>query len=456
MFTYFLDESEVLFEFEPLNPEALPLSSEQIDQSLDYCRSILDDRKQWQTYLNSLAFFGFQNWLEQRSSELIFNLEHPSVEKPELAYFIEAVCNLAVNQFKICLVALGNYRTDTIILPRAIFELPEYRAHYYILIEVQEELETTSIYGFISYSDFQAHKTQIDLEPKADWTYSVPLSWFNTEPDQFLLFVRCLEVSAIPLPEIPNPAILLSQIREELISKLSQLQSSEPGIFTELWQILTWEQGKILFSYPELLRWIYEVQNQVSLSVQPISQSYQNPVAYLADLFNLLTQPALNLAGWFNPELDIISTALSWVFIPDFSPETALRDGTAISSLVKQLQENGVEISPQAKGAYRDLGLGGRSLRLYALTWPLEWEIEPEWTLLLILGLPTGTDLPVGVKLRVSDATGILVEQDSNREDQCSYLFTRVVGTCQEKFVVTVSLREDITETLPPFEFSFN
>lgn len=449
-------DSETPVDYETIDPDTVNLTSQQINQALDWCRSLPGEDKQWQTYLNALAFLAFENWLDYRASGISLNFNHCSLHQPELTYGIDAVLNLTVNDFKVCLIATGTVNDNTVIIPRAIFDLPEYNAHYYILLEVQEELETALIYGFISYKTWLQHKHNINLEPNLDWTYTVPLSLFIAEPDQLLFYLRCLNVEAIALPEIPNRSALLSQFKNQLIIQLPQLKPQEKGIIPQLWQVLTWEQGELVLTQPQLLRWVYEVQNQASLWTEPLTFSPQYSTVYLSDLLKLLTQPVLNVGQWFNQEVERLSNQLSWVLMPEFSPATAFRSGRQIQALVQELQENNVDIPLQAKAAYRDLEMGGCSLRLYALTWPLTGEVEPEWTLLLILGLPSGTDLPSGVKLRVSDTTGILVEEGLNSQEECSYLFTRVVGTWAEKFVVTISFKEEFEETLPIFGFNYD
>jgi hypothetical protein len=75
------------------------------------------------------------------------------------------------------------------------------------------------------------------------------------------------------------------------------------------------------------------------------------------------------------------------------------------------------------------------------------------WSLLLILGSPFETSLPHDLKLRVSDQNGILLEREVHPQQDNSYLFTRVVGSWNEKFLVSVSVMNGIEVTLPPFAF---
>ncbi len=53
----------------------------------------------------------------------------------------------------------------------------------------------------------------------------------------------------------------------------------------------------------------------------------------------------------------------------------------------------------------------------------------------------------------MSDQTGILVEKETNAKQGDAYLFTRVVGSWDEKFLVSVSLMDEMELNLPPFKF---
>lgn len=251
----------------------------------------------------------------------------------------------------------------------------------------------------------------------------------------------------------------LERMRSQLEALLPQLQSPKP----QWWQILSWEQGAAVLTTPELLNWVYQVQRQTgetnAIAPQDEVVSTASLRNHLTDILQLLTQPAMNVGRWLWNELDEVAQELSWVLLPSLVPETALRQqmrspAEELKAIVQQLNHNGVEIPSQARGAYRDLLLAGMPLRLYALTWPLLSGSVPEWTLLLILGAPLETSLPRDLKLRVSDQTGILVERTLDSDESSSYFFTSVIGNLDEKFIVTISLRPSIEQTLPPFSFN--
>jgi hypothetical protein len=54
--------------------------------------------------------------------------------------------------------------------------------------------------------------------------------------------------------------------------------------------------------------------------------------------------------------------------------------------------------------------------------------------------------------LRVRDLINLVDEQTQDQQSQADYLFTRVIGTLEEQFLVTIALNNQ-TLTLPPFAF---
>lgn len=466
MYKTLTNMSEYLLDFNAASPESITLPLEKIEQAVKLSSKIPEESRQWQTYLNSLAVFGFVEWLEQRGTNLTINLEKCSIFNPVLSNSIPAVCHLNINQFQVCLITIGNIIDREIDIPRAVLDLPEFSHHLYVVIEVQEELETVVIYGFLYYQDLMLNQTEVNLLPDVDWNYPVPLNWFDREIDNLLLYFRCLDLAGIPLPEIQANSSDLVTIKSELATLLPQLSEQS------LWQNFNWEQGAIILTKHDLLQWIYDWQWQKAITAgQPLEaetnnlakteETQENSLCYLKkylpDLLHLLTERMINVGHWIANELDTFANELSWVLLPELSELSAMRGMRSateeIAAIIRELPENGVDLPPHVKGAYQDLLLAGIPLRLYALTWSLILDSTPEWTLLLILSAPAGMSLPEGVKLRVSDATGILVEQNLDSYDD-SYLFYQVAGNWDEKFIITVYLTSEIQETLPPFGFN--
>lgn len=440
----------MLFNFEAFSDQTIDLSPESINQAIELSANISNEQQQWRTYLNFLALAAFEEWLSSRDSELKLNQEHCTILKPELANVIDAVANLQIGEFKLCLITTSGFTDEEVTLPRAVVDLPEFVPHFYVILEVQEEQETAVVHSFLSYEQLVNLRSTVNLEADEDWTYQLPLTWFEANPARLLLFLRCLESTAISLPTIStNHTAQFAINRSELIAKIPQLQSPE----SQLWQFLTWEQGAIVLTNQELLVWLYQLQRgEISLESNP--RSLQQ---HLSDILQLFTQPTVNVGRWLLNELDEFSQELSWVLLPSIALASPIREIRSpvqeFESIAKQLRHNGVEIPTSARGAFRDLQLTEIPLRLYAVTWSMLEDSLPEWTLLLILGAAPGTGLPPGLRLRVSDQSSVLVEQTLDDRTRESYLFASVIGSWDEKFVVTVGLETGIEQTLPPFSF---
>ncbi len=435
--------SQLHSDYEILSPATINISSEQIIQAVELSNQIPNVSRKWQTYLNGLALFAFEEWLQSRTDSLTVKREKCTVLQPVLANAIAVVANLQVGEFKVCLIPTSILDTSEVTLPRLVVDLPEYIPHFYVLIEVLEEQSSAVISGFLSYHELVKNQAEVNLQPEADWTYQLPLKWFDSDPNTLLLYLRCLESEAIILPGIPdNRTQVLSTIQSKLTVLLPQLQSPE----RELWEVLTWEEGTAVLTNSDLLHWIYNCQQQT-----PNSALKTN----LKDLFKLCTQPALNVGRWLWDELDELAQEFSWKLLPSFTPAVIMRSPTEeFQAIIHQLQHQGLEIPSQARGAYQDLLLAGIPLRLYAVTWYLLSESDPHlWTLLLILGTSSQDTLPSHLKLRVSDQTSVLLEQGINKEQDDAYLFTRVIGSWDEKFLVSVSLTDCVEINLPPFTF---
>lgn len=455
MNNYLNSTTKVLLDFEAFSPETIDLSPGSIDEAVELSSTIPNEQQQWQTYLNILALNAFEEWLELRAIDLVINRENCSILNPAMANVIDAVCNLQVNNFNVCLIATGSMTDEEVSLPRAVVDLPEFVPDFYVLIEVQEEHETAVIQSFLSYEQLVNRQATVNLKPDKDWTYQIPLTWFETNSDDLLLFLRCLESTASSLPiSQGNRLKQLTEIRSDLAIKLPQLQSQE----LQLWQVLTWEQGRVVLTNPELLNWVYQLQRG-----EIISDSTQTSLQqHLSDILQLLTQPAVNVGRWLHNEWDNLAQEVSWILLPSLAPANAMRSSLRemrspveeFDAIVKQLRKKNVEIPDQARGAYRELQSADTPLRFYALTWAMPSESIPEWTLLLVLGATPGNTIPPGVRLRISDQTGILVEQMLDEKQSDSYFFASVIGSWDEKFVVTVGLTPGIEQTLPPFSFN--
>lgn len=449
--------TDILIDFEALPVEAIAIDPDRIDTAVQLSSRIPNEARQWQTYLNALALFGFEQWLSERTAEIAVNKENCSVLQPQYANAIDAVCNLKVGEFKLCLLTIGTVIDDIVNLPKVAIDIPEYTAHFYVVLEVQEEQEQATIRGFLRHEQLLELQQSVNLQADQNWIYELPLAWFDSDSNRLLLYLRCLEPAAIPLPSVPtNRLAALSGIQAELAALLPQLQSPD----CQLWQILTWEQAVAVLTSPDLLDWLYRLQTEE----QSQKKSIASLTSQLSEVLQRLTQRVVNVGLWLQDELDEFAQSLSWVLLPPPASTAASLRSLKVSArewhseefeaIIAGLNDIGMEIPPDARGAYRELKLAEIPLQLYAVTWSiLSEENIPEWTLLLILGAQPGTKLPHGIKLQVRDQTSVLVERVLHPNTDDTHLYTCVVGTWDEEFVVTIALMNGEALTLPAFAF---
>jgi Protein of unknown function (DUF1822) len=447
------------FEFERLSTEALSIELEDIEWAIQLSQQIPDNSRQWQTYLNALGLLTLKKWLEERDNHLTVDWQESTIAKPELMNVFPIVSNLQVGQFKLCLITLDSVFDEEVSLSRFVVDIPEFVPHFYVLLEVAEEQEAGIVRGVMNYQQLKENisnssiSSSSDIGGRSDWTYQIPLDWFEAEPDNLLLYLRVLKPEAILLPALTvDRKQELAAMASELARFLPQLQPPE----TELWQVLNWQQGSAVVTSPDLLKWVYQLQtnNLENANLETNSSRVKKLQTYLPDLIKLLTQPAINLGRWLWGELDELGEALSWELI-GLSPTSEFRSPTAEFAAIKsQLHTQGVEIPNTARCGHHNFNLAGNFLRIYAVAWNSSTESEPNsWSLFLILGAPAPNILPNNLIFRVSDKTGILSEQQVNPQQVNSYLFTAVSGTWDEKFIVSVNIADGVEVTLPTFAF---
>ena len=446
---------DLLLDFDYLAEDTITLEPERIQQAAELSSQIIRSAGQWQTYLNALALYGFEQWLRERAAELTIDRANCSVMQPAVASAIEeGVCNLQVGDFKLCLLPTGSSIEDVVVLPRAAIDLPEYVAHFYVAIAVQEELEQAIIRGFIAYDRLMTELQSANLAPENDWTYQLPIAWFKLDADRLLLYLRCLETRAISLPAIPNNrSIAVERMQEDIISVIPQLQSGDYS----LWQLFNWEQGGLLLTNPKLLKWLYR------LPTEPEILTGQDRTSILKQLSQVLTnfsQQVVNVGLWLQSELGESAQNIAWKLLPPPALATvALRSlrVTATESvpeefaaIIAELRGTELEEVPaEARGAYLDFNLANNPFRLYAITWLSSPE---EWTLVLVLGLQTGRELPPGLKLQISARDTVLFEQLVETDSEDVYLYASTIGDLSEEFLAQISFpnREEIR-----FDFLF-
>lgn len=410
----FLPNENNGIDWDALSPAQLELLPEQIQQAAQVSRSIRVADQRWQVYLTALGVFGFEQWLHDRAPELSVQVDQSSIWEPT-ANLVSAACNVRVGAFKICLISVGSVVDDRVSISVATFDLPDFAAHFYVLMQVIEEEEKVAISGFLTYEQYR----QMSLTREPDWTYSLPLEAFNSDANALLLNLRCLEPTAIRLPAL-DVTRSSATLRERLSGLRSQLQT-QPA-----WNLLSVDEGLTLLSDPVLVNSLYAE----------------------------TTQPLINAGLWLRNQMDTVAQELGWMLMPVFSPVRSLRE--EFDSIRSSLELQGVQIPPSARGAYRSLSSDQGSVRLYAITWVLSEDAnQPEWMLLVALGAEPGTEMPSSLTLEIRDETQTLFVQtleDTHR----GVLYAQVVGNWDERFWVTITANAIDVFEIPPFGFAID
>ncbi|MBW4595740.1 MAG: DUF1822 family protein [Brasilonema angustatum HA4187-MV1] len=412
-----------LLDWRSLNDSQTELSSDQLQTAARLSQSIHLPDQRWQVYLAALAVLGFEQWLSDRAPDLRINSTDASIWQPAYANLIAAVCNVQVDSFKLCIVASSNLDENQVSFPSAVFDIPDFAAHFYVPIQVEEEEQQVAVSGFLNYEQYCRYQAAASLQLEQDWTYTLPLTWFNSDPNALLLNLRCLEPDAIVLPTTSSAQ---QESDTVLRQKLTTLQSQL--VTKPVWELLTVEEGKTLLQKPELVNWVYEV------SAPPRSQ------------------PLINVGLWLRNQLDTVAEELGWMLMPSLTLSGLRSLEEDFYKIRTALEQQGVHIPATARGAYRDLRWEQGSLRLYAVTWVVSQELDsPEWMLLIALSPQQPTQLSMHLKLEIKDETQLLFEQSQENTNQ-DILYAQVIGNWGERFWVTVSADHAVFE-IPPFGF---
>lgn len=240
----------------PLTPKLkiIYLESEVFEKAREISQEVADERGRWQTYLNVLALLGFVEWLEEQIPNIKINPDDSSIFKPNTATITNTISNLQIGAFKLCLIVVENSEDESICLSEHAITSTDLASQFYVLIEVLEEEAELIVHGFIRYDELvKYHQSfHITMETQNNSsTLNIPVSYFDPEVNNLLLYTRFLKPNAIPLPVGQNSIVASAS---KGIKSLVNLGKWLEGIFEQDWQSLEdffppslyWEQGKSL------------------------------------------------------------------------------------------------------------------------------------------------------------------------------------------------------------------
>jgi hypothetical protein len=451
------DTTTLLTDVMALQESIICLEPEHFDYAIQISQKATTEACQWHTYLNGLAFCGFTQWLERQATNLLIQQDLCTILQPQYASLLDAVCHLNVGSFTLCLLVTESIVSEQVRVPRAVVDLPEFTAHFYVLIEVQEEQAQIVLRGCLRYDQLVQLRQINPLPVQPNWTYTLPLDWFDASSNHLLFYLRFLEPIALTLPTITSEQQLQRSLgRAALADIWSSLEN-----YSELSQVLTWEQGTALLTSPPLLNWLYLLQTRSQqatttdnlVSGSNLSQAnaiIQGATKTLAQL----NQRVVNVWNWAQDRLDETTQTFLESLPQPLTPATAMRrSAEKVEAALHNLKQQGIEIPPEARYAY--VNLNSTPFQLCALTWfiPSDRVISPstlesQWALLFMLVAQPGTLLPVGTKLQVSTTT-VLAEVALEASEL--YLYVLVEGNQNEAFTATILPVNELPITSPTF-----
>lgn len=221
-------------DFKLLMPEIIWLESEHFNRAIELLTQVKSEAHKWETYLNALALIGFEEWLIEQIPEKIVNRYTNS---------IKSICHLNVGDFKLYLIATEHLLDEVVNVPQDAIEQPDLAAHFYVVLEVLEEQEQVIFRRFLRYDQLVNYLRRSNLQLLKDSFYQLPLSLFDAEPNDLVVYCRKLEPTAIPLPissttsqvavaHITPSTPELPGYLKETRTKLSQWLQ---GVFDEAW-----------------------------------------------------------------------------------------------------------------------------------------------------------------------------------------------------------------------------
>ncbi|UKO95941.1 DUF1822 family protein [Nostoc sp. UHCC 0870] len=208
------------------------LEPEHFEEAKKISNCNLDEAREWKVYLNALALLGFEQWLRETTPDIKIHRVSCSISQRISTNALIDVPILILEDFNVYLITVDNLDNDFLTIPEEVINSPNLAAHFYVLLQVSEEEEKLTIYGFLRHDQIVEHCYTNNLEIQEDGSCILMLKWFDQEINNLLLSARFLEVKAIPLPS----QFKANQAQKNTSNILVSLSDWLSGIFTEGWQ----------------------------------------------------------------------------------------------------------------------------------------------------------------------------------------------------------------------------
>ncbi|RUT08803.1 hypothetical protein DSM106972_008560 [Dulcicalothrix desertica PCC 7102] len=212
-----------------MSPKVIWIEPESVDEAQRLTDIKTTETNQWQTYLNKLARLEIEKWLRERIPDVKISHNNWDVAFDNISY-------LSASEFILCLITVDNLINDFVTVTKKIITSVEMNAHFYVLLEILEEEQQLNIHGFLRYDELFKYCQNKNVTSLPDGFYQLPLSLFDRELNNLLLYTRFLEPSAIFLKATSNSANALAPVKTKIDQVLINLSKWCYGIVEEAWQ----------------------------------------------------------------------------------------------------------------------------------------------------------------------------------------------------------------------------
>jgi hypothetical protein len=362
----------------------------------------------------------------------------------------QQVSQLMIGDTKLYLIPIGYVDDPLVSLPSTV--PTTWSPDLYVLVEVLEEISEVRIISYLPQSEVDWDHADLQrLEPVLDQpmlnqpALDQPSQQerLTDSPDESLLshFDRSQPNSSPSHPSQPDELLIPTyQFVEHPDRLLFQLRYAQTFGLTSQ----STEAGAATTTEPMPVH--ADADADAHLATMPAPLPLVNPATSA-------TKPiVVNVARWFEHQVDRITEELAWMLLPPLDLSGSLlssqTDGLSedLEDVLQTLRyEQQIAVPPEARSAYRDLTLEAAELRLYVVTWRLP--ATSEWSLLVVLGAQPGRLLSPGIKLLIADQHEPLIELVLNQEP---YLYAQVIGQLNEQFQLSIALPNGACLTLPP------
>lgn len=425
----YLQLDDIFFEHEPLPVNVTRLSEDVRYRARTLSQIGFGEAQRWQIYRNGLVMFGVRQWLSERGVQVSVDESQVTISDPVAANLVDAVVPIVVGEFRLALCIQQPNHLNALSIPQVLGHHSPFFAHLYVWVELSEEDDWISIHAGLWHQQFMSlcESSAIACESYQELTCSDMLT-----EDDILLALRCAQRYSEKIEFLPSTQSVTSQITPVTLDQ----------------KLKTWTELTVA---SEVLNPcdVIEILNSPQLSAQ-FSQTLEQK--FRPSVLSQAIQSGINVGRWFSQTINETIDDMSWIDVPSFA--SAMRSDYH-TTLFHLLTQQGVNIPPSAQVKYHDLSLGEQALRLFAMVWPQEKQVEQvDWTLLLVLSSQPNHALTHAVQLDVSDIQAHLAsEKVVPGPKDCGFI--QVAGDWTEKFWVTLSVLNcpKMTMTLPPFFF---